>query len=293
VAPPSCRLNHRPVDSQVMELDRKLIPAIVEQVNYYLRGERHQQLAKVIPGSTAFGREWLACLRSTKLPPRTDGKSLGTCIEKLLKAEISRSLNIILTGSAAAGVDIPELSLNTKATSDRQPQSSEPFDSPYERLLGAKYDILACIYNGIEFLKSQKNLPIQINAAMYYARTEVADMQLCATARLLRDLYTANNVDERLARRTLRSIVYAKKSGPGSAGYKVLKNGISKGDLTVIRAAVEAHEEEMATEGEIGLPKEKEWVEFKTSPLNGKIGISFALQWRYQFDVSVEDVRYF
>ena len=28
-----------------MILDRKLIPEIVEQVNHYLRGERHEQLA--------------------------------------------------------------------------------------------------------------------------------------------------------------------------------------------------------------------------------------------------------
>jgi len=28
-----------------MMLDRKLIPALVEQVNFYLRGEKHEQLA--------------------------------------------------------------------------------------------------------------------------------------------------------------------------------------------------------------------------------------------------------
>jgi len=40
-----------------MELDRKMIPAIVEQVNHYLRGERHDQLAKIVPSSSAFGQE--------------------------------------------------------------------------------------------------------------------------------------------------------------------------------------------------------------------------------------------
>ena len=130
-----------------MKLDPKQIPEIVTQVNHYLRGDQHQ----LLDGSSIYGDEWLANLKKSGIPPRTDGKSLGTYIEKLLKAEISRKLDVKLTGSAASGVDIPELSLNTKATSDKQPQSSEPFDSPYERVLGAKYDILACIYNGCTF----------------------------------------------------------------------------------------------------------------------------------------------
>jgi hypothetical protein len=180
--------------------------------------------------------------------------------------------------------------LNTKATSDRQPQSSEPFDSPYERVLGAKYDILACIYNGIEFLKSQKNTPIQVTAAMYYERSEVADQQLCESARLLRDLHKGGVVDEELARRALRAIVYAKKS---SAGHKALHKGLQRSELAVIGTTIEAYEEEMAAKGIIELPKDAEWKAFEDSPLNGKISISFALQWRYQYNPSAEGVRYF
>lgn len=269
-----------------MRLDRKLIPQLVEQVNHYLRGKRHHELVN----SSIACEDWVACLKQTGIPPKTDGKSLGTCIEKLLKAEISRTLGVKLTGSAAAGVDIPELALNTKATSNRQPQSSEPFDSPYERVLGAKYDILACIYNGNEFLRSERNTPIQITAAMYYERTEVADRQLRDSARLLRELHVAGTVREELAKRVLRSIVYAKKS---SAGYKALHKGLQRAQLAVIDATVEAYEEEMAAKGKIELPKEAEWEAFKGSPLNGKISISFALQWRYQYNPNAEGVRYF
>lgn len=269
-----------------MKLDRKTIPEVVEWVNHYLRGERHEQLVS----SSIAGDEWLNCLKDTGIPPRTDGKSLGTCIEKLLKAEISRSIGIKLTGSAAAGVDIPELSLNTKATSDRQPQSSEPFHSPYERVLGPEYDILACIYNGIEFQKSQRNTPIQIMAAMYYEHTEVADQQLCVSATLLRDLHNSGLVNEELAKRALRGIVYAKKS---SAGYKALHKGLERAEFAVIDTTVEAYEEEMAAKGTIELPSDAEWERFSRSPLNGKISISFALQWRYQYNPNAEGVRYY
>ena len=31
------------------------------------------------------------------------------------------------------------------------------------------------------------------------------------------------------------------------------------------------------------MPNDNEWVRFLKSPLDGKIGMSFALQWRYSF----------
>lgn len=195
-----------------------------------------------------------------------------------------------LHGSAASGVDIIELSLNTKATSDKQPQSSEPFNSAYERVLGAKFDIFACVYNGIEFLQSQKITPIQITAAMYYDRTEVADQQLCESARLLRGALNDHVVDEETGKRTLRTIIYAKKT---AAGFKTLHKGRERREIVVINTAVEAYEEVMAEKGKIELPKPAEWTAFKEGPLNGKISISFALQWRYQYNPNAEGVRCF
>ncbi|MBX9790805.1 MAG: hypothetical protein K2Y37_17950 [Pirellulales bacterium] len=125
---------------------------------------------------------------------------------------------------------------------------------------------------------------------MYYARTEVADQQLCASARLLRERLNSNAVDEEMAKRALRAIVFARKT---SAGYKALHKGLQRDEIAVIRATVEAYEEVMAAKGKIELPKDVEWAAFKTSPLNGKISISFALQWRYQYNPAAEGVRYF
>ena len=125
---------------------------------------------------------------------------------------------------------------------------------------------------------------------MYYERTEVADQQLCESARLLREVHRSKVVDEQLARRALRAVVYTKKK---AAGYKTLHKGFERMDLGVIDAAVEAYEEVMAEKGKIELPKDAEWTDFKSSPLNGKISISFALQWRYQYNLNAEGVRYF
>jgi len=260
------------------------LPAIVGAVNDYLRGQNHGRIrpkvCEIEPGKAE--PSWFRHFAKTQRPERTDGKSLGMYIEKLLKAEISRFLGIAIGGSSAAGVDIPELALNTKATSDRQPQSSEPFHSVYDRVLGAKYDIVVCIYNGTEFFEST-GCPLRILSAQYLARTEVADNKLCATAKQLQSLASGRSIRADLAKRALRAIVYAKKGGPKRASYTELDKSLAAEDETRILGAVENCETDMAAEGEIPLPSDEEWTTFLASPLNGKIGISFALQWRYQF----------
>jgi hypothetical protein len=120
-------------------------------------------------------------------------------------------------------------------------------------------------------------------SAAYYRRTEVADAKLCATAKLLQRLVSQQRIDIRLAQRALRSIVYAKKTGPRSGPYRSLEQALGAEDLRLVEEAVNQYETEMTTEGEIGLPSDSEWVAFLASPLDGRISISFALQWRYQF----------
>jgi len=268
------------------ELQRKVkegLPGIVEAVNQYLCGDKHprikRHLCAIEPGNEQ--PSWFIHLARKRRPQRTDGKSLGTYIEKLLKAEMSRLLGIPLIGSSASGVDIPELDLNTKATSDRQPQSSEPFDSAYDRVLGAKFDIVVCIYNGRELLES--SCPLRILSAEYLKKTEVADAKLCGTAKLLQRLALAKVIGNDLAKRTLKSIVHSKKAGPKGAFYMALHDALASDDPGRIAAALESCEQEMGAEGQTGVPSSGEWNSFLRSPLEGKIGISFALQWRYQF----------
>ena len=269
---------------EMQERVKEGLPAIVEAVNTYLRGQNHalirHKVCEIEPGKAE--PSWFRHFAKAKRPERTDGKSLGTYIEKLLKAEISRFFGIAIGGSPAAGVDIPELALNTKATSDRQPQSSEPFHSPYDRVLGSKYDIVVCIYNGTELFGSTA-CPLRILSAQYLERTEVADKKLCATATHLQALACNSQIQADLARRTLRAIVYAKKGGPKRASYTALDKSLASGDVTHVSETVQTCEMDMAAEGEIALPNEEEWSDFLAAPLNGKIGISFALQWRYQF----------
>jgi hypothetical protein len=272
------------VEQQKEQL-RQQLSEIRERVNQYLRGEQHERVREFVrglePGNVI--PSWLTVLESTGHPERTDGKSLGTYIEKLLKAEIARTLRVSITGSSALGVDIPELGVNTKATSDRQPQSSEPFSSAYERVLGARFDILVCIYNGEDFWSS-RSAHLQIVSAHYLKKTEVADRELCQTAKMLQRLSIVRN-DEDLAKRALQVIAYAKKGGggPKATAYRALKRTLASEDADQIRTAVEQCEDELFVDVKPEPLAGSVWQEFLTSPLDGRIGISFALQWRYQF----------
>lgn len=255
---------------------------LARPVNSYLRGESldlvAEQLRSLEPTRTLPA--WFNELRSRKRPLKSDSKTLGTCVEKLLKAEIGRAFDLQITGSSASGVDIPELNLNTKATSDRQPQSSEPFKSAYERILGANYDILLSVYNGEAFLEDARRSLEIVNIA-YLTKTEVADANLCVLARLSRELLRRQVFDEALCRRVVRGIVYLKK---GKRLYNQLKGALTTGDIPELDNVLR----EMETAADhldslIDQPSPSEWDQYLSAKLDGKIGISFALQWRFQF----------
>jgi len=129
----------------------------------------------------------------------------------------------------------------------------------------------------------ESSCPLRILSAEYLKKTEVADAKLCGTAKLLQRLALAKVIGNDLAKRTLKSIVHSKKAGPKGAFYMALHDALASDDPGRIAAALESCEQEMGAEGQTGVPSSGEWNSFLRSPLEGKIGISFALQWRYQF----------
>jgi len=50
-------------------------------------------------------------------------------------------------GNSAKGIDFPELNIDIKATSERQPQSSCPFKSARQKIFGLGYSLLVFVYN--------------------------------------------------------------------------------------------------------------------------------------------------
>lgn len=71
----------------------------------------------------------------------TDGKAVGTHVEKAFKAYLATKY-LFEEGNAAKGIDFPELAVDVKVTSVDQPQSSSPFRSARQKIFGLGYSLL-------------------------------------------------------------------------------------------------------------------------------------------------------
>jgi len=68
----------------------------------------------------------------------TDGKAVGTYFEHKFRSYLRERFEFE-EGSSASGIDFPELGIDMKVTSIRQPQSSCPFKSARQKIYGLGY----------------------------------------------------------------------------------------------------------------------------------------------------------
>ena len=88
-------------------------------------------------------------LESQHAEPRlfgaTDGKRIGTYLEHKFQAYLHEQYEY-QSGSSARGIDFPQLEVDMKVTSIRQPQSSCPFKSARQKIYGLGYALLIFVY---------------------------------------------------------------------------------------------------------------------------------------------------
>jgi len=75
----------------------------------------------------------------------TDGKAIGTYLEQKFRTYLTENYEFQL-GNSASGIDFPELNVDIKTTSIRQPQSSCPFRSARQKIYGLGYGVLIFVY---------------------------------------------------------------------------------------------------------------------------------------------------
>jgi hypothetical protein len=75
----------------------------------------------------------------------TDGKAVGTYLEKKFRSYIEGRYDVA-HGSPAKGIDFPDLNVDIKVTSEKQPQSSCPFKSARQKIFGLGYSLLVFVY---------------------------------------------------------------------------------------------------------------------------------------------------
>ena len=75
----------------------------------------------------------------------TDGKAVGTYPEQKFRAALDDKYDFE-EGNSARGIDFPSLNVDMKVTSYRQPQSSTPFKSARQKVLGLGHSLLVFVY---------------------------------------------------------------------------------------------------------------------------------------------------
>jgi hypothetical protein len=226
-----------------------------------------------------------------------------------------------LSINPAKGVDIPDLDLGIKSPSENW-CTSEPFSNAYERLLGTEYDVVAVITN-YQGAKQKPPLKIQLILHHYFEGHEVADKGLCKRAKKIRERVL--QMGDAPARKVFKFLAFAIQSEwlckvllelIGSLDKpedlpKILDAALAKFDRDtkrykvplplqdnqfledlrerkpLNRAVIEAADDYLVGRWQEAarLPNENEWGRLQKSPLDGQLGVSFALQWRYNFGV--------
>ena len=82
----------------------------------------------------------------------TDGKAVGTYVEREFKNYLRSKYNLTV-GNSAKGLDLPDKHILTdiKVTSVAQPQSSCPFENSRQKIFGLGYNLLIFVYDKKDF----------------------------------------------------------------------------------------------------------------------------------------------
>lgn len=161
----------------------------------------------------------------------TDGKAVGTYLEQKFQAYLRNNFSFP-AGNAAKGIDFPELAVDIKVTSIRQPQSSCPFRFARQKVYGLGYSLLVFVYEKADDPKTSTAL-LNIVHTIFVEPERTGDFQ--TTSGILSLLKNNANLDDVLA-------FFAERMLPlddiaaRSLAEEVLQNPPNLGYLTISSA---------------------------------------------------------
>lgn len=106
----------------------------------------------------------------------TDGKAVGTYLEHkftnflLEKYEFNQ-------GNSASGIDFPELEIDMKVTSVKQPQSSCPYKSARQKIFGLGYHLIVFVYEKFDDAEARTGR-LDMRHTIFVHRDRTADHQM-------------------------------------------------------------------------------------------------------------------
>lgn len=161
----------------------------------------------------------------------TDGKAVGTYLEQKFTTYLT-ALYAFLPGNSASGIDLPELEVDIKVTSIRQPQSSCPYKSARQKIYGLGYHLLVFVYN-----KTDEHLNrtgrLEMLHTIFVDKTCTADYQMTRGIRQI--LENDGNADDLIAFMMDRNLPIDEIEAQNLA-EELLKNPPDMGYLTISNA---------------------------------------------------------
>ncbi len=125
----------------------------------------------------------------------TDGKAVGTYFEHKFQAHLSEKYTY-RQGSSAKGIDFPELGVDVKVTSTKQPQSSCPYKNARQKIFGLGYSLLVFVYDKTDEPKTQTG-KLDILHTIFVDAQRTADYQTTTGIRKILD--NSGNKDDIVA----------------------------------------------------------------------------------------------
>lgn len=125
----------------------------------------------------------------------TDGKAVGTYLEHKFRTHLEENYSFQL-GNSASGIDFPELSIDMKVTSIRQPQSSCPFKSARQKIFGLGYALLIFVYEKSDD-DTNRTGRLNMQHTIFVEKERTADFQM--TRGIIEILKRDGNKDDLLA----------------------------------------------------------------------------------------------
>ncbi len=161
----------------------------------------------------------------------TDGKAVGTYLEHKF-ADFLLSQYEYLRGNSASGIDFPELGVDIKVTSIKQPQSSCPFKSAAQKIFGLGYHLLIFVYDKMDN-SDNKTSQLNMQHTIFIEKEYTADFQ---TTKGILDILTRDgNKDDIMAFLMERNLPID-EIGADQLADKILQSPPNQGYLTISNA---------------------------------------------------------
>ncbi len=161
----------------------------------------------------------------------TDGKAVGTYLEHKFRAYLKSGYRFT-EGNSASGIDFPELLVDVKVTSVRQPQSSCPYKSARQKIYGLGYSLLIFVYDKSDDA-ARRTARLKILQTIFVERHRTADFQM--TRGLRATLDNEGNRDDLIAFLLDRNLPVDEIEA-GNLADEILRDPPVQGFLTISNA---------------------------------------------------------